>query len=175
MTEVRNWGLAVVVFAASCGDGGGSGSESEPHVPDSAQLRELDPEASRSLCIETNKEAEKIDADMVSGTCSVDGLLGEKQGNGTCADLRSQCISRGGGTPPAPYEDCEGDQENLDCTNTVGEYRACLKALVAQAHAFFGTLSCSSNLGEIADREEPSTPQECVSLGAGCPQALSDM
>jgi hypothetical protein len=162
---VRTITAALTAALAACEGGGHDG------IPGDKTLGELSSEDQAALCEEYGQVL-RTNADAVAEiSCT---LSGRAQGSG-CAAARDACLADASADPNAGGLDVDQALEGCNsgvsasCPDvTVGEARACFKALAASVKALAASVTCSAS-----GVPEPSAPEACTSLGDRCPELAS--
>lgn len=156
--------------AAGSGAAGSGTLESDSIFLGTTKLAALTTDnQAEALCDLLRARIKPSDLDSIErGSCTLEGLTGELQGQGECTTLVQECSS-------APVSvDLEENCVAADvprCTNvTVDEYVACSIASIESSAAFFGRLTCSTDLTTISDLP---TPAACVGPYQRCPELTS--
>jgi hypothetical protein len=102
------------------------------------------------------------DEQLLHFICTFSGLYMEAFGAGSCTDMYDACVAEG-----LDDEEDECELEDVtDCQATVAEYEACTSARIDALVAVSATLTCSSDLQELAGQDEPAA---CTPLKDKCP------
>lgn len=181
---------AAPLFGAACGDdsksnsgGGGDSGDFSTSITGNADLGTLSESDKVTLCADVNsyanaafpKSREKICTIVGSVLASRDDPDSNERARDLCVEKRDECL-----TEDDNFLDDECLEDvTADCSATVNEYAACVKARTAQVKAIFdNVLACSDvNLeyldGDIAP-DFLKLPSECNIIKTVCPDALDD-
>lgn len=164
-------GLSMAALGA-CGDGGGDGAQpASSSVAGSKQLLELTTEEAVKIC----KFAEQVYKGSLGSEdqyCTASALDGAESAT-QCQGYRDQCKDEGDYQNDKTEDwECETakvddlvDSDAGDCSGTVAEAEACLKADAKHAQDFASQSSCDDADGSDVDETTP----ECDALLAKCP------
>jgi hypothetical protein len=194
---MRVWMIAIVacVYGLGCGDDDGGGAVSSGFPP-STMLSELSAEEVMQACsdlvldldVTLTAELERVNCTLRAFPMSISVTLsGEATGDpAMCRDLRDRCL-RGeniGGVDPVMVDPVGSSIQcgspaavtaAQSCDVTVGEYEACLNAIVANTQSSLRMIDCSlvsdpDSLQDAMRPPPPPQPQVCAELDAQCPQ-----
>lgn len=159
--------------SGSAGSAGRAGSASGSNsIPGSTTLAAITTDSqAEALCDLLRAKVDPRDFDTLErGSCTLEGLTGELQGQGECTALVQQCLNSPVPAEPPVRESCTA-ADVPRCTNvSVDEYVACSLASIESSSAFFGSLTCSTDLTTIRDLP---TPEACVGPYQRCPELTS--
>jgi hypothetical protein len=194
---MRVWMIAIVscVCGLGCGDDDGGGGVSSGFPP-STMLSELSAEEVMQACsdlvldldVTLTAELDRVNCTLRAIPMSISVTLsGQAMGDpAMCRDLRDRCLGGEniGGADPVmvdpvgPSIQCGSPAAVTaaqSCDATVGEYEACLNAIVANAQSSLRMIDCSlvadpASLQDAMQPPPPPQPQVCAELDAQCPQ-----
>lgn len=177
------------LFGVACGDdsksnsGAGGSGDFSTSITGNADLGTLSKSDKIALCADVNSYAnsafpnsrEKICTIVGSVLAARDASTSEADARDFCADKRDECLEQ---DDDFLDDECL-DDVTADCSATVNEYAACVKARTAQVKAIFdNVLSCSDvTLGYLDGDIAPNflkLPSECNIIKTVCPDALDD-
>jgi hypothetical protein len=142
---------------------GGSGAASSS-VSGATKLSEIETDAqAQAVCSKLRTQIKQADLDVIQrGSCALEGLTGELQGAGECSKLAAECLAE----PAGADEDCT-TADLPSCDVSVDEFLACAQANMQVSVAFFGKLTCQTDIDTLT---EPATPPACAKLYDKCPE-----
>lgn len=188
--------LSCLLFTACGGDEGGSGVSTG--LPEDKQLSELTVDDLMMACETVSASLGNIVSEddgkrIACTTQAIPSSFTVKDGKATgdvakCKQLVNDCLAAPAGSGPgteSPIEtdlsdkmDCSADgtaEQFEGCTATVGEYEACIDAVIGEFNRFFGLINCDSLSNPEMVRDSvsggidiPSLPA-CQGLPAKCP------
>lgn len=151
----------------AAGSAAGSGGSPSVSVAGGTKLADITTDAQAAVvCDKVRAEIKRADFDAIDrGACTLEGLTGQLQGAGKCAELTRECLDELG---DSSADDTCTAEDFPSCPNvSVDEFVACAKANLQVSTSFFGKLSCDTKLENLS---EPETPPACASLFSRCPE-----
>jgi hypothetical protein len=180
------WVLAGALIVGCGSKSAGSGTLMTS-VPADKPIDTLSAADVSGLCADTNAyiRASLSGGSLKAGLCRADGLAAAAQTAGdatatdaqlgaACTSAESNCLSASADPPVLPATGCERAQAN--CTASVGEYSACVMAVLAQVDQFLASLPACAGLTrsglEAANQgggNLSQAPAACQTYQAHCP------
>lgn len=167
--QMKSWIAASVLCGAAvlgCGDddgGGGSG------VSNSKKINELSAAEFKRVCEDFQKKFASVDDAGNEAICTVQGLVAESTTDESCTEARDSCLKE---AEPEESFDCDdGPEETMeDCDATVGEFNACVSAVVDAFEDWASKITCDTEISELEDFEDsgPKEPAACAKLDEAC-------
>ncbi|WP_133622017.1 hypothetical protein [Bradymonas sediminis] len=176
------------LFHISCGedaadDNATGGADLAPSVTGSAEIRTLSAADKTTLCAEVERYTRGQIPDNRDKVCTIVASVITSQqeppsnewAQQSCARTRSECLDTDNHFID---DDCLEDL-TTNCSATVNEYAACVRARTQQLKALFKKIrTCPDlNLNYLASdfaAEFPQLPPECGIIKTVCPGALED-
>jgi len=177
-----------VIYSFSCGedaaeDNTTGGADLAPSVTGSAEIRTLSAADKTTLCAEVERYTRGQIPDNRDKICTmVAGVLTAQNGfdsieisKAYCGDQRSACLETDN---HFINDDCFEDL-TTNCSATVNEYAACVRARTHQVKALFKKFRACPDIDDkylASDfaAEFPKLPPECGVIKTVCPSALED-
>lgn len=167
--------LAFTGLISACEDDYSRGPKNG--VPDASLLSGLSTAQVAVLCKEFDGYTAQYSRVIDHIGCTVAALMFGGKG-AACEKYRSECLPPAPmpAATPMPAANCDTPAAQaplLRCPLRVGEYRACLDALLEEAQSIDEAATCESNAADVPNYTALS-PESCQVVRDKCPELLPD-